>query len=112
MKVVHQIFLSIPHQHPFHPTAGRSFNYHVKQEGRENTDRVTRTGTHEDLLHDKIHDFFALTLESIWSRLREFCQDCDMSKKFLVIYVLEILGDGLYNEPISKLNTNGAERIH
>lgn len=35
-----------------------------------------------------------------------------MSKKFLVIYVLKILGDGLYNEPISKLNTDGAERIH
>lgn len=112
MKVVHQNFLSIRHQHPFHPIAGTSFSYHANKEGRRNTDRVTGTGTHEDLLHDKIHDFFALALKSIWSLLREFCQDCDMRKKLLVIYVLKILGDGLYNEPISMLNPDRAEGIH
>ena len=35
-----------------------------------------------------------------------------MSKKLLVIYVLKILGDSLYNEPISKLNIDRVESIH
>lgn len=35
-----------------------------------------------------------------------------MSKKLLIIYVLKILGDGLYDEPISMLNSDGAEGIH
>lgn len=69
------------------------------------TDRISKTGCHEDLLYDEIHNFLALTLESVRDLMCELGQHCDMSKKPLVIYVVKIFRNGLSYQNISDLIT-------
>lgn len=77
-----------------------------KQRSKRDTDRVPKTGGHENLLHDEIHDFLAPTFKSVWDLMREFGQYCDVSNKLLVVYILKILKNGLSYQTVSDFKCN------